>query len=42
MPQPCPRKLHPVALAEVLMKLTETCVIKQHIDRLLKSVQPTI
>ena len=42
MPHPCPRKLHPVALAEVLMKLTETCVIKQHIDRLLRSVEPTI
>ena len=41
MPQPCPRKLRPIALAEVLMKLTEGCVIEQHIDRLLKSVEPT-
>ena len=40
-PQPCPRKLRPIALAEVLMKLTESCVIEQHIDRLFKSVQPT-
>ena len=29
------------ALAEVLMKLTESCVIEQHIDKLLKSVEPT-
>ena len=41
LPQLCPRKLRPVALAEVLMKLTESCVIEQHIDRLLKSVLPT-
>ena len=41
MPQPCPRKLRPVALAEVLMKLTESYVIEQHIDKLLKGVEPT-
>ena len=41
MPQPCPRKLRPIALAEVLMKLAESCVIEQHIDRLLKGVEPT-
>ena len=26
MPQPCPRKLRPIALADVLMKLAESCV----------------
>ena len=31
----------PIALAEVLMKLTESCVIEQHIDRILKGVEPT-
>ena len=36
LPQPCPRKLRSIALAEVLMKFTESCVIEQHIDRLLK------
>ena len=41
MPQPCPRKLRPIALAEVLMKLAERCVIEQHIERLLKGVEPT-
>ena len=41
LPQPCPRKLPSIALAEVLMKLTESCVIEQHIDRLLKSVELT-
>ena len=41
LPQPCPRKLRPIALAEVLMTLTESCIIEQHIDRLLKSVEPT-
>ena len=41
LPQPCPRELRPIALAEVLMKLTESCIIEQHIDRLLKSVEPT-
>ena len=41
LPQPCPRKLRSVALAEVLMKLTESCVIEHHTDRLLKSVEPT-
>ena len=38
---PCPRKLRPIALAEVLMKLAESCVIAQHIERLLKGVEPT-
>ena len=41
MPQPCPRKFRPVALAVVLMKLAENCMIEQHIDRLLKGVEPT-
>ena len=41
MPQPCPRKLRPIALLEVLMKLAESCVIEQHIERLLKGVEPT-
>ena len=41
MPQPCPRKLRPIALAEVLMKLAESFVIDQHIDRLPKGVDPT-
>ena len=41
MPQPCPRKLRPIALAEVLMKLAESCVIEQHIGRLFKGVEPT-
>ena len=35
LPQPCPRKLRPIAL------LTESCVIEQQIDRLLKSVELT-
>ena len=41
MPQPCPRKLRPIALAEVLMKLAESCVIEHLIERLLKGVEPT-
>ena len=41
MPQPRPRKLRPIALAEVLMLLTEKCVIEQHIDKLLRVVEPT-
>ena len=41
MPQPCPRKLRPIAFAEVLVKLAESCVIEQHIERLLKGVEPT-
>ena len=41
MSQPCTRKLRPVPLAEVLMKLAESCVIEQHTDRLLKGVEPT-
>ena len=41
LPQPCPRKLRPTAPAEILMKLTESCVIEQRVDRLLKSVEPT-
>ena len=40
--KPEPGQQRPIALAEVLMKLTESCVIEQHIDRLLKSVEPTI
>ena len=39
--EPCPRKLRTIALAEVLMKLTESCVIEQHVDSLFKSVEPT-
>ena len=31
-----PRKLRPIALAEVLVKLAESCVIEQHIENLLK------
>ena len=34
IPQPCPRELRPIALAEVLMKLAESCVIEQHIGTL--------
>ena len=41
LPQPCPRKLRPIALAKVLMKLTERCVIEQHIDKLLKGLEST-
>ena len=41
LPQPCPRRLRPTALAEVLMKLTKSYIIEQHIDRLPKSVEPT-
>ena len=41
MQQPCPWKLRPIALAEVLMKLAESCVIEQHIERLLREVEPT-
>ena len=40
MAQPSPRKLRPIALAEVLMKLAESCVIEQHIERLFKGVEP--
>ena len=29
------------SLAGVLMKLAESCVIEQHIERLLKGVEPT-
>ena len=36
MLQPWPRKLRPIAMAEVLMKLAESCVIEQHIERPLK------
>ena len=39
--EPCPRKLRPTALAEVLVKLTESCIIEQHSDRLRKGVEPT-
>ena len=38
LPQPCPRKLRSIALTDVLMKLS---IIEEHIDRLLKSVEPT-
>ena len=41
MPQPCPRELRPIALAEVLRKFTESCVIEQHIEGLLRGVEPT-
>ena len=41
MPQPCQRKLRPLALAEVLMKLAESCVIEQHIGSLLNGMEPT-
>ena len=41
LPQPCPRKLRPIALAEVLMKLTESCVVEQHINKLFKVVKRT-
>ena len=41
LPQPSPRKLCSIAVAEVLMKLTESCVIERHIDKLLKGVEPT-
>ena len=41
MLQPCPRNLRPIALAEVLMKLADSCVIEQHIEKLLKGVEPT-
>ena len=41
LPQPCPRNLLSIALAEVLMKLAECCVIEQHIEKLLKVVEPT-
>ena len=38
MPQPCPRNVRSIALADVLMKLAESSVIEQHIDELLRSV----
>ena len=41
MHQQCPRKLRTIALAAVLMKLTESCVIEQHIGKLLEVVEPT-
>ena len=41
MPQPYPHKLRPMALAEVLMKLAESCAIEQHIDRLSKGEEST-
>ena len=41
IPQPCPQKLRPVALAEVFMKLAETCVVEQHIGWLFEAVEPT-
>ena len=33
MPQPFPFNLCSIAFAEVLLKLTESCVIEQHIDK---------
>ena len=36
-----PKKIRPIALAEVLMKLAESCVIEQHIEKLFKGVEPT-
>ena len=41
MPQPCTRKLRSIALAEVLMKVAESFVIEQRIEKLLKGVEPT-
>ena len=41
VPQPCARKLRPIALGQVLMRLTKSCVIEQHIDKLLKVFEPT-
>ena len=41
MPQPFPRKLRPIALADVLMKLAESCVIQHYIERLLRGVETT-
>ena len=41
MPQPCPRELRLIALAEVLIKLAQSCVIEQHIDKILQVVEPT-
>ena len=38
MPQLCTRKLRPIALAEVLMKLAESCAIGQHDCELLEVV----
>ena len=35
MKQPTPRKLRPIALAEVLMTLAESCVVKAHIENIL-------
>ena len=40
LPQSCPCELRSIALAEVLMKLTESCVFGQHIDKLFKVVEP--
>ena len=42
MPQPCPRKLRPMTLAEVLMKLAESCEIGQNIERILRTVASRI
>ena len=38
--QPCPRKQRPTALAEVLTKLAEICVIEQHSAKLPEAVDP--
>ena len=40
----CRSRVHesfPIALGEVLMKLAESCVVEQYIERLLKGVEPT-
>ena len=41
MPQPCPHKLRATALAKVLMRMAESCVIEQHISNLFEVVEPT-
>ena len=42
VPQPCPRKLSPIALAEVPMKFAESCVTEKHIDKLLEAVETRV
>ena len=39
MLQPFPRKWRSISLAEVLMKLAESCVIEQHISNFLEGVE---
>ena len=36
----CGRKLRPIALAEVLVKLAETSLIDEHIDRIVRRLEP--